>query len=90
VPNPADRRQAKGKETAFQNDRTRLSCLTNSLSDDFLKKGGENRSEYEKASLERILTEVKFILSQKTAFFKRFLSKILHPGKSNCRGGLAG
>jgi hypothetical protein len=33
-----------------------LSCLTNSLSDDFLKKGGKNRSEYEKASLERILT----------------------------------
>jgi hypothetical protein len=51
-----DRRPGKRGEIASQKYRSRLSCLTNSLSDDLLKKGGENHSEYEKASLEGILT----------------------------------
>jgi hypothetical protein len=65
-----DRRPGKGGETAFQNDRTSLSCLTDSLSVDFLKKGGKSRSEYEKASLERIQAEIIIYFMPKAPLFQ--------------------
>jgi hypothetical protein len=86
-----DRRPGKEGETAFQNDRSRLSCLTNSLSDDFLKKGGKNRSEYEKASLERILAEVRFYFKAKrppfsSDFVRKYFTQVSQTAGSKDRG----